>query len=623
MFSSKRRSSSVSRAKQYDYRAMKISHNDLSFILSFKNTQVQSLKESLRNYSKEQMLKQKHENSSKEQSLKNTHKVIAFIDFANIAYSIDILPSGDRHNFVFNEYTANKYIEKLINYLTDYIKELPQEVEKVVIFATEKDDNLYKLKLNKHILPFKFNDDQLKKMHFEKEYEFDIENSFFDIESYEQSLEDFHEQSLKNKILKNITLKGISQEQVLKNDSQEQVLKNKTLKNINEQVLKESLIKSSKDSLKNITQGQFFKDFHENHSKEQSLKELHVIESHEVCPQAQSLKNKTLKDIHEQILNDFHEFPLTSKPSELLIPYENLDKELQNDLKNMSIELTQIISLPKLSKFKLNEKCSNYARKYFTKYIRIPDIINQFHVNIIEKVKYNISKISSKQHIEIIHIESPLEDDLTMRLYAIDLLNKLKKPYDIYVYSNDRDTLSNFSSINNVTWISYYNPYEHSLNDSLEKSSEDSLNDSLEKSSGCSLRDITLKDSYKNDFEEQFLKNITHEKSSKDSLEKNSEKSSKEQHETRISIDVFWSNLLDNHVISDYSKRIIWGFLGSDYTTPIMNKYDIHRLVFNNKMNPYETLKKYINRRFIDGEIKYLNNNVTDESIIDHVNFMY
>ena len=82
--------------------------------------------------------------------------------------------------------------------------------------------------------------------------------------------------------------------------------------------------------------------------------------------------------------------------------------------------------------------------------------------------------------------------------------------------------------------------------------------------------------------------------------------------ETTFKISDFWD--LFGTSLSGVSKRLIWGFLGSDYTTPIFKKLEIKRLVLNDY--PKECLQKYIGTDVSDESImefcEELANEVTD-----------
>lgn len=400
---------------------------------------------------------------------------IAVIDFSNIAYSIGGLPSGDRNTFILTSEASEEYINKVIDKFTSYIISLPNEIEKVIIFASNKDSDFYKLSVNKNIIPFEITEDDEK------------------IIGYNRTSQDVFKSCL------------------------------------------------------------FYDD---------------------------SIKN--------------NEYPCTMYPKELLIPFSELPIEKQLELEKQADLLLHLTKLPKANKHKIGFKWNNYNRKSFCNYMRINDILRIFYINIIERVRVKINEYYSKTNrkIDIIHVSSPLEDDLTMRLYIKQLLNDINstfnenlegsfedtstkdnlenstneikdssikdKEYSFYIYSNDRDVISNFSDIKNSIWISNYTPF------------------------------------------------------------------TKDNNEEYILIDDFWNSLLGTYKnkVSDFSKRIIYGFLGSDYTTPIMNKYDIKRLNFKDRKNPIETLRRYINRRIIDGKLIYLDNDISDESIIEHVKYL-
>ena len=378
-------------------------------------------------------------------------RAIAFVDFANLAYSLLDAPKQDTNRLVFNESDSEKIIDFLSAKFTEFIKNMPKEVQKVIIFATENDSNLHGIKLNSETLPFSFKPNDLEKVGIDR---FDIENSFF-------------------------------------------------------------------------------------------------------APE-----------------DEMERFPLTTKPDSLSVPFEELDKEKQEALRKEAEKLTQILKLPKLSKFDIRETHSNYSRKSFCNYLRIPEILNLFHCNIVEKVKWNLRYVPititkkqqkrkqsvSKNHgrkIEIIHVESSLEDDFTMRLVAEDFREQFPN-FGFYIYSSDRDVIGNFAGIKNCVQF-----FQSSSNPS---------------------------DGF-----------------------------------SRTSIDDFWNGLLSeelNENLSNVSKRIIWGFLGSDYTTPIMNRNDIRRLDFKNKENPSETLKKFINRKFINGRMSYSKDEISDKSILKYVKYL-
>lgn len=82
--------------------------------------------------------------------------------------------------------------------------------------------------------------------------------------------------------------------------------------------------------------------------------------------------------------------------------------------------------------------------------------------------------------------------------------------------------------------------------------------------------------------------------------------------ETIFKISDFWDSFGTS--LSGISKRLIWGFLGSDYTTPIFKKLEIKRLILDDC--PRESLQKYIGTDISDINImnfcKKLANEVPD-----------
>lgn len=449
---------------------------------------------------------------------------IAVIDFANIAYGVGGLPHSNRNTIMLTEAASEEYINKVSERVFKYIISLPTEIEKVIIFASNHDNDFYKLKVNKNILPFELSIEDEKELGYNR---------------------------VPNDIIKSCL---------------------------------------------------FYDD---------------------------------------TVTED--EYPCTMYPKELLQTLSEIDEEKQSKIMKQADLILHLIKLPKASKHKSSNTWNTYNRKAFCNYMRITDILRIFYVNIIEKTRAKLeayySKLEAKKdfeknfesdskeeaklelekdsvtnskktsesedkedskaeleknsekeaksdskkdskaevnenlkedskkdtekhskHREIIHVSSPLEDDLTMRLFINNLLKQLEsdKEYSFYVYSNDRDVISNFADIKNTLWISNYNPFSNEHNEEI------------------------------------------------------------------VLVDEFWHSLLkdsENH-ISGFSKRIIYGFLGSDYTTPLMNRYDIRRLSFKDRRNPLETLKKYINRRIIKGSLFELTNEVSDASILEHVKYL-
>ena len=87
-------------------------------------------------------------------------------------------------------------------------------------------------------------------------------------------------------------------------------------------------------------------------------------------------------------------------------------------------------------------------------------------------------------------------------------------------------------------------------------------------------------------------------------------------------IEDFWNKIDPDHVLNDVSKRLIYGLIGSDYTTFIMNKFDINRLNLDSRKEPKQVLKEYINTKFNNGKLIRTNENVSNDSIINHIKYL-
>ena len=137
-------------SKHNDYRDQKISTEDINFIVKQRDVNFE---------------------------LTN---VVAILDMANIVYDKTDLPKDKRTKIIFEEKDANEFISKTIDVLTSYIISLPDEVEKVIIFATKCDNDFYKLKPNKQLIPFNFTKEQLETLGFENRSGENTEGLYYD-----------------------------------------------------------------------------------------------------------------------------------------------------------------------------------------------------------------------------------------------------------------------------------------------------------------------------------------------------------------------------------------------------------------------------------------------------------
>ena len=244
------------------------------------------------------------------------------------------------------------------------------------------------------------------------------------------------------------------------------------------------------------------------------------------------IKNSELVHSKDKSILSDYTFPCSNQKGMFKTYFNDLPQEKREEIIKRKVLLEAILNIPRKPKYEKSSKLYKYERKGFLNHITNNRFLSNFYINIVENVRKEFPDII------IHHISTPLEDDLSMRIYVEE--NQMKHPSkQYYVISNDADVISNFANVKNSYWVS---------------------------------RDGTFR------------------------------------------ISDFWSQFGSS--LSGVSKRLIWGFLGSDYTSPIFKKFGIDRLLLTD--NPRECLQKYIGGKISDDSImnfcKKLANQIPDNT---------
>ena len=142
----------------------------------------------------------------------------------------------------------------------------------------------------------------------------------------------------------------------------------------------------------------------------------------------------------------FKSMPLKSSNfTEKDVSVEQLSPEIKKKIENEKFNIQCMEAFSVVDKHQKTNQMQLYGRRNFVNYITKINLIKNFHINILNKVR------SLKPDCEFIEISTANEDDLTLGFYVKNDYEKNNRPYAIL--SKDCDMIHVFSDIPTAYWF--------------------------------------------------------------------------------------------------------------------------------------------------------------------------